>query len=259
MRVTEYDPESVTDPTDVCGWLPNCMQLPYQVMLGMFGAVLIMLCCICSCIKRKCRRRSARKKEAREAKKKAILEMPEITGRDLEEGVRDNRGGGALHGNGFKDIASKGLGMAEGGLSKAKKTGLGGPAVGIALKGVKMAEKKLNSGGAARRGSKETLIPSNSPSKKNPIRQQSGMSEKDEEVAKLTDPDALPPPPALLGSPSSPKRSKPLPPPLKKKTSSKILAWLGYRDSGTGEMYYENTEDGRVTWTEPKEGFKPQD
>ncbi|GMH99688.1 hypothetical protein TrVE_jg344 [Triparma verrucosa] len=259
MRVTEYDPESVTDPTDVCGWLPNCMQLPYQVMLGMFGAVLIMLCCICSCIKRKCRRRSARKKEAREAKKKAKLEMPEIAGRDLEEGVRDNRGGGALHGNGFKDIASKGLGMAEGGLNKAKKTGLGGPAVGIALKGVKMAEKKLNSGGAARRGSKETLIPSNSPSKKNPIRQQSGMSEKDEEVAKLTDPDALPPPPALLGPPSSPKRSKPPPPPLKKKTSSKILAWLGYRDSGTGEMYYENTEDGRVTWTEPKEGFKPQD
>ncbi|GMH86505.1 hypothetical protein TL16_g10569 [Triparma laevis f. inornata] len=269
MMITDYDPDSVYDPSATCGWLPNCMKLPYQAMLGLFGFALICACCVCSCFKRWCRRRSARRKEAREAKKKAKFEMPEIAGEDLEEGIRDNRGGGATHGHGFKDIASKGLSMADGGLSKVKKTGLGGPAVGIALKGVKMAEKKLNNNsGGGDSGSKDALIPpNNSPSKKNPIRMQSGMAEKDEEAANLTnnpDPDALPPPPTagqlkVDGDEEPIQRVKPKPPPIKKKASSKILEWLGYRDSGTGEMYFENTEDGRVTWTEPQEGFKNAD
>ncbi|GMH86512.1 hypothetical protein TL16_g10571 [Triparma laevis f. inornata] len=52
MMITDYDPDSVYDPSATCGWLPNCMKLPYQAMLGLFGFALICACCVCSCFKR---------------------------------------------------------------------------------------------------------------------------------------------------------------------------------------------------------------
>ncbi|GMH62648.1 hypothetical protein TrLO_g6376 [Triparma laevis f. longispina] len=52
MMITDYDPDSVYDPSATCGWLPNCMELPYQAMLGLFGFALICACCVCSCFKR---------------------------------------------------------------------------------------------------------------------------------------------------------------------------------------------------------------
>ena len=49
------------------------------------------------------------------------------------------------------------------------------------------------------------------------------------------------------------KRPVPPPPPPKQ---HKVSKWLGHVDSGTNENYFEDTESGRTTWTEPKEGFR---
>ena len=48
------------------------------------------------------------------------IELPEIAGADLEEGTRDNRGGGANHGNGFKNMQRKG-GIKTGAKKRAEK------------------------------------------------------------------------------------------------------------------------------------------
>ena len=79
------------------------------------------------------------------------------------------------------------------------------------------------------------------------LRKGAGVNEEERES------EGIKPPP--LPAPPVAARPRPPPPPLKKK-SSPILTWLGYRDSASGNNYFESTEDGRVTWTEPEEGFK---
>jgi len=239
FQISGYNPDN-EDDKDVDGFLPFGIVLPYQAMLGLMGGCAIMACCFTRCLLKCLWRRCCKRKKKEDMTKAAgRVELPEIAGADLEEGTRDNRGGGANHGNGFKDIAKKGLGVAEGGLNKVKKTGVGGPAVGLALKGVKMAGKKLSDGGDEKAGAQSTKVGGN------PIRAMSGVNDDEGEGAGEQD-RVLPPPP--------PERVRPPPPPRKK--SSKIWRWLGYKDDATGETYYEDTETGRVTWTEPAEGAK---
>ena len=238
FQISGYNPNNEED-NDVNGFLPFGIVLPYQAMLGLMGGCAIMACCFTRCLLKCFWRRCCKRKEKGEAPKATgKVELPEIAGADLEEGTRDNRGGGADHGNGFKNIAKKGLGVAEGGLSKVKKTGVGGPAIGLALKGVKMAGKKLNEGGNGAKGEGQSNRVGG-----NPIRAMSGVHDEEELAGELD--QVLPPPP---------ERVRPPPPPRKK--SSKIWKWLGYKDEQTGETYYEDTETGRVTWTEPAEGAK---
>jgi len=45
------------------------------------------------------------------------------------------------------------------------------------------------------------------------------------------------------------KRNAPPPPPPKKE---EIPKWLGHKDEGSGETYYEETQSGRTTWTKPE-------
>ena len=112
---------------------------------------------------------------------------------------------------GMKEIGLKGiqksLNVGEKGLNKANEMKFGGPAVGLALKGLNVAK---------------------------------GMVK--EEIEDTTEYDS-----------ELSKRPVPPPPPPKK---HKVSKWLGHVDSGTNENYFEDTESGRTTWTEPKEGFR---
>lgn len=277
-----YSPDILDDDIAGGGFLPFGIVLPAQAMLGIMGGILVCLCCCCSCIKHKTKKRWKRQKKEKEEKKKKVeeemekkrkeQELPEIAGSDLEvggNGMRNNRGKDA--GAGFTNAARKGLAFGHKGLDKVKSTGMGGPAVGLALKGVKMAEKKMGGGeegGEGGAGSSNIKLPPPQlvkPPVGNPMR-------KEEEEAVLPPPvpqealrppsglqppsaekaapaaDALPPPPAAAVV-------RPPPPPLKKKKSL-LQQWFGFKDEGSGENYYENQTDGRVTWTEPKEGFE---
>jgi hypothetical protein len=103
--------------------------------------------------------------------------------------------------------ASKGLKAGHAGLSKIKETGVGGPAVELALRGIKLAE--VNIGMEGREG-----------------------VEKIEGCELATVP------------PSPPKRKK-----------TRLTVWMGYKDEDTGDTYFVNPANRRVTWTEPKSGF----
>ena len=134
VQVGNYDPKD--------GYIPSTsgfffgLELPYQAMLGILGGFMILICCILSCIKRRCKKshkkrkakREERKKEKEEEKRK--LELPEIQGGDLEQGTRNARAKDA--GAGFTNIAAKGLKTAHGGLDRVKATvgGVGGRVVG---------------------------------------------------------------------------------------------------------------------------------
>jgi hypothetical protein len=156
-----------------------------------------------------------------------MVQLPEIAGKDLEHGVRDNRAKNA--GAGFRNIAGKGVKGVKGGLEKAQGYGVGGPAVSLAMKGVKMAERRLEekAGGGGEEGT-------------NPMRTGSGGAD-------------IPPP-----QPAKEPRLRPPPPPLREKASS-IFKWLGYKDEESGQTYYENKDDGRVTWSEPEGKVKMLD
>ncbi|GMI10506.1 hypothetical protein TrRE_jg5187 [Triparma retinervis] len=135
ILVGGFDPSRDDGKSEKTGFLPFGIVLPYQAMLGMMGGMLVMACCCCSCMKRKWKKRRKRKRKEREEKKQKALQLPEIAGGDLEDGVRENRGKDA--GAGFINIAGKGVKGMRGGLEKAQGYGIGGPAVGLALKGVK--------------------------------------------------------------------------------------------------------------------------
>ena len=194
IEVGGFDPLKDDGKGEQGGFLPFGIILPYQAMLGLMGGMLVFVCCCCSCMKRRWKKRTKRKREERKQRKgqkKAdkMVQLPEIAGKDLEHGVRDNRAKNA--GAGFRNIAGKGVKGVKGGLEKAQGYGVGGPAVSLAMKGVKMAERRLEekAGGGGEEGT-------------NPTRTGSGGAD-------------IPPP-----QPAKEPRLRPPPPPLRTKASS---------------------------------------
>ena len=263
IGVGGFDPTIDDGKSEKNGFLPFGIVLPYQAMLGMLGGMLVMACCCCSCMKRRWKKRRKRKKKEREEKKEKALQLPEIAGRDLEDGVRENRGKDA--GAGFINIAGMGVKGMKGGLEKAQGYGIGGPAVAMALKGVKKVERKLaeegeKGGGGTnpmRRDEPEAgggaMLP---PLPPGPLSSKVMLPPSSLGPRTLIPPDAnLPPAPTQTQAQSAVatevQKARPPPPPLRKKKSS-IAEWFGYKDSDTGDTYYENKEDGRVSWTSPK-------
>jgi len=282
------------------GWLPFGWTFTASEWGGVFAGLAAISCCFCSVVRHKYKKRRKRRREMKEGKAKKDrkkkkkkqksgrfrsssewsergkeagdddleegnggMELPVIAGSEgLQQGVRDTKKKGGLKNIGLKGVQA-GLNIGEKGLNKANKLKIGGPAVGLAMKGLNVAkgmvEEELDDG----KGPSKNLPPPPPPAAfsfqpPRPPQQPAGG----------LPPPGAPSPPPLLSMNNSNSASQPPPPPQQEDQDLKnrpvpppppkkeIPKWLGHTDDTTGETYFESTDDGRTTWTEPKEGYK---